>query len=601
MALSFPRIFMFSVITLALTISALGVTTAYADDATPPPATEEPAQPPTDEPFMVVEPTVTAEPVATQEPVATEGPVATQEPAATEEPAATSTEEEAASVAEVLEQLPADTTLVVLDENGETLTLASDAAAQVLASPDPYFWVGSVYYGFTATDCNPGVPGDQACSNPIQAAVDYLSTILVATPDGGTIYVESGTYDEDVTINGGAWGLPPGDLSLRGAGSGSTTINGSLLVFNLTNAFALSGFTFTDFVTLSVLSPSGDVNVSDVVVDGTTAVGGLNIISGGNVTLDRVTSFESSGLGASVRAVGADGDITIWDSTFEDNTLAGLDAQSMNGSITLDGVTASWNDNGEGASAEADGDILIRNSVFNHNMVGLYADATSGSVTLNGVTANGNDAGAIAVSFGNNVLVLNSVFNDNVDFGLIAASAFGSVTLDGVTASGNGDAGAYLLSNTLVDVYCSDFSSNDIGVDGDAPDLYLNGVAFSGNTTDYVNPGGNVHIGGYDCGGGSEKALYYIIELAQDQLPGALGQGNVFGSALKVVLTDKGARIPHLTITLSFPIPEGMKDARLAVMFWDGSGWVVMPGGSVVGGYFVITITRPGTYVLVSQ
>jgi hypothetical protein len=39
----------------------------------------------------------------------------------------------------------------------------------------------------------------------------------------------------------------------------------------------------------------------------------------------------------------------------------------------------------------------------------------------------------------------------------------------------------------------------------------------------------------------------------------------------------------------------------LAVMFWDGSGWVEVPGGSVVGNEFVITVTQPGIYVLVAQ
>jgi hypothetical protein len=60
-------------------------------------------------------------------------------------------------------------------------------------------------------------------------------------------------------------------------------------------------------------------------------------------------------------------------------------------------------------------------------------------------------------------------------------------------------------------------------------------------------------------------------------------------------------QVANFSITLAFPIPAGMENADLAVMFWDGANWVEVPGGSVVNGEFVITVTQPGVYVLVSQ
>jgi hypothetical protein len=44
-----------------------------------------------------------------------------------------------------------------------------------------------------------------------------------------------------------------------------------------------------------------------------------------------------------------------------------------------------------------------------------------------------------------------------------------------------------------------------------------------------------------------------------------------------------------------------MENANLSVMFWNGTEWVAVSGGSVVGNEFVITVTQPGVYVLVSQ
>ncbi len=586
---SYKKSILILLILLALTFSALGVTPALADDSTPPPATEEGSQPPADDP-------------------------AVEEPAA-EEPAEAS-EEEAVVVAEVLEQLPAETTLVVLDEGGETLPLVTEEAAAVLAAPDPYFTVGGTTYGYTSgascasfvNVCNSGL------SAPIQTAINALAG-MNATPDDNTIYVEAGTYNEDVVIDGYSWNV--GNLYLRGAGSGSTVINGSLDAY-LPNAFGMSGFTFNDWV---YVEADGDVNVSDVVVDGSNAEGGLWIYSAGNVTLEDVESYQSSYDGADVWA---DGDIYISNSTFVDNTYAGLAAYSSSGNVTLDGVTA--NQNGEiGAvvqtgggeffavnsisTSEFGGDIFIADSTFNDNTwAGLITEAYNGNVTLNGVTASGNGDFGAAVFGGSGVQVLNSAFNDNGWAGLYAESWSGSVTLDRVTANGNGDAGAYLYSDVQVGIFCSDFSDNDYGVIGHAPDLYLNGATFSGNTTDYANEGGNVWVNDYPCGGGGGSdggkkpiVLYIVIPQMQAQLPGALGAGYAFGSALRVVLTDQGVALDDLVITLSFPIPAGLKDANLAVMFWNGSTWVEIPGGNVVGDFFVITVGQPGYYVLVSK
>jgi hypothetical protein len=530
---SFKKSLMFLMLLLALTFSALGVTPALADDGVTQPA---------DAPVV-------------EQPVA-DTPVVDAPAATVEEPA---TEEVAATVSEVLEALPEGTDLVVQNESGEALPLASQEAAEAVASAaDPYFYdINGEKYSYMFPGQCGTTPNCTESDTPIQAAVYAFRDNQNAT---GEIFILAGTYNEDVYITGYSGNLA-NLTGLIGASSGSTTINGLLDAYSLPNAFTLSGFTFTNSV---LINSDSDVVVDNVVVDGSY----MGIYSGGNVELNGVTVSQSPyEVGA---YISADGDISIWNSHFDDNADYGLYVYSNSGNVMLDGVTASGNE-WEGAYVEAEGDISIWDSAF----------------------------------------------NDNGYNGLYARSYSGNVMLDGVTASGNGDTGAF-LDASVVEVFCSEFSGNDVGLQGgkSGPDLYLNGVTFSGNASgDYFN-NGNVWVG--DCGKAAQAVekpaddgvdkkeqtsaqLYIVVEQVQGQLPAALGEGFKFGSALKVELTNEGRELNDLAITLSFPIPDGMKDAALSVMFWNGSAWVEVSGGSVVDGFYVITVDQPGNYVLVTK
>jgi hypothetical protein len=227
----------------------------------------------------------------------------------------------------------------------------------------------------------------------------------------GEIFVAAGNYTENVNINGLGGNLA--NLSgLIGAGSDTTTINGYLDAYNFNNPFTLSGFSF--FTNGVHIESSSDVFVDDVVVT------------------------ESSGYGLLMIA---DGDISISDSAFSDNAFDGLHAYSYSGNITgnimLDGVTASGN--GEyGASVESDGDISIFDSAFNNNNYdGLFTRSYSGSVMLDGVTASGNgDRGAYLEADASMVEVFCSDFSDN-DLGLQGGKSGPDLYLNGVTFSGN--------------------------------------------------------------------------------------------------------------------------------------------------------------------
>ncbi|MBK6794525.1 MAG: hypothetical protein IPG80_18735 [Anaerolineales bacterium] len=192
------------------------VTPALADDVTPPPVpTEEvvvETLPPTEEPVAEVLP---IEPVATEEPVVVE-PVAT-EPPTTEEPIPV----------DLLQDLPADTSLVVLGENGEVLPLATQEAAEVIAIADPIWCPVNV---------SP-TPGANGCTSSFASLSDLVAGFV---PTGnGTIWIESGNQGGSAAIINGTTYNFPGmignwsaaksyDLTLQGGWSGVSGDSGRL-------------------------------------------------------------------------------------------------------------------------------------------------------------------------------------------------------------------------------------------------------------------------------------------------------------------------------------------------------------------------------------
>lgn len=154
-----------------------------------------------------VEPTAepTATEVVTEVPTqeATEAP--TQEP--TTDPTVVETQipavEETETVADVVEAL-AESEAMLVDENGNPLSLGSAEAGEALAAADPWFISGTTAVAYFASqdDCDnwsipAGYEEDFECNvnaTPVQAAIDDVRS------DGAIINL-SGTFTETVTIN----------------------------------------------------------------------------------------------------------------------------------------------------------------------------------------------------------------------------------------------------------------------------------------------------------------------------------------------------------------------------------------------------------------
>ena len=170
-----------------------------------------------------------------------------------EQPAVEESEE---SLVEVVEVLSAENVEVLSDE-GEVLPLASEEAAEILASTDPFFWNGvDEWIGYTLDGT--GCPANVTClssATPFQEAVTQAGA-------GNTVYVASGDYAEDVVINNANQSLIAfQDVTVPDAGLPTITIDSSgfavVQSITLNVALTLNNGVYADLVTVNETGQTG--------------------------------------------------------------------------------------------------------------------------------------------------------------------------------------------------------------------------------------------------------------------------------------------------------------------------------------------------------
>jgi hypothetical protein len=354
-----------------------------------------------------------------------------------------------------------ETEIIIVDENGNPQPLSSEAALDALEDPDPYFYIAGVKYEFSALDCDPS-ENVVACDNPIQAAIDYLSSHGF-TPDDKKIYIESGTYDTSfssipgITIDGSAWSITPSLLILSGTGSSndpavSTVIKGVIIIQNMKN-FTLNGVYLDG--SLNVANNTGILTIQNVAVtdiDETDANGIQITDQTGSVNLTDVSVSNSNVSGAEITASGT---VTVKGSNFTNNTGMGLNIITPQ-NISLDHVTVSGNSGIYGVSlvnTSGIGKITITNTLGNSNVssntnaVGLYI-RTNGSISIKGLSSSLNNIGADIKNDTENgtVTITSSSFSNNTVSGLAVISK-NTITLNNINADGNLEGNGITLDN----------------------------------------------------------------------------------------------------------------------------------------------------------
>ena len=160
-----------------------------AQDAIPTDALVESTEVVVEEPVVEETGAPTEAPLVEETAVPTKAPVVVETAVPTEAPVV----EEA--VAEIVEVLTTEE-IIIVDENGDELPMASQEAADVISNSDPFFWNGSQWIGYTSMTGT--CPSFVAVCNQVAAP---FTTALTVIPENSTLYVQSGYYDEEVTVS----------------------------------------------------------------------------------------------------------------------------------------------------------------------------------------------------------------------------------------------------------------------------------------------------------------------------------------------------------------------------------------------------------------
>jgi len=480
-------IFLFLTIVAVMLVSAVGTTSVYADDGTPPPSPTEavevdpssggetepaPTEPAVEPPAGEGEPVATeapvTEPVATEppvtEPVATEPPVTEPpaEPAPTEAPAV---EEQQPAVTEeitILEQVPDDTTVTVLNAEGETQPLTTQESVDAILTGDP-IWC-PVVNGI------PTPPGGAGCTQEFPSFTELL-TFLEANQNeldyrqAGTIYVEMGTYQGnessidfntynfdtfktyDLTVQGG-WNTADNTTSA------TTNFNVPITIGSNTNlwigSLTINNISISNVYNQTGLTLHSDEHVTLNNVEITKSLNGADLNATYDVSIENSKFLNNKKGGAKIKAGGL---VQIINSSFNNNGSYGVEIDNED-EVFLDLVSASDN-KGFGADIASTGFVAVRNSVFSGNVSysGGCSHIAKGGYGLQIVTSDGANLKNVTAEknyfFGAHVEavkvdVLNSVFNKNLKGYGIEVLGTGNVKFDNVQANENYLFGAHV-------------------------------------------------------------------------------------------------------------------------------------------------------------
>lgn len=446
------RHFVWSIILIFVVIlNLLNVNIARADDSTPPPPTEEPAQPPeepTDSPALET----TAVPIET--PVVAEGTDSADEQAPVEEEPVLS---------DVLADLPENTDVVVLDEFGNPIPLASQAAADAVLEDDP-MW------------CPAGtLPGGAGCRNFTGASgiTNLLSDMRTNTSlydENGIIYFTTNPGNGAFILTDAAASLGSGDfatlrnfnITLQGGWNGS---NGGAATFtgqtNFASNYIAVGTSSNPWIgnvtiqnmtvdghtsanpSLSVYTTNGSATLNNIVIDDADTNESIRVSTGsGNISMTNIDVTDGDDNYA-LNLTTTSGSVTLTDVLVDDHTDAdGIRIVGGNGTVTLNNVDVTDGSDGDGIDVTTTGGTVNLNGVDVDSQDGgngINVTTTSGNINLNDADVSNHEDGRTAnlnSQSGNINVFNNSDFEgDNTNQGFFATTNTGTITMTGIASA----------------------------------------------------------------------------------------------------------------------------------------------------------------------
>lgn len=359
---------------------------------------------------------------------------------------------------------PAEFEFTLPPEGVTVLPMANMVNAEAVPYPNPgaYFKIGSTSYAFTTADCDPDTAGNQGCTNPIQAGINYLSS-RNAAPAGGNIFIGAGTYmltapgttpATHITLDSANWATPPAVINLVGMGS----LNDGSPVTDLYSNISIVGMRSWGLRDLRLVQILG-TTVSAVNCIGSASVSRVQFLGGRGLEVDKqtgpVTIAETNVRGSNRDGANLNvtGKVVVSNSSFHSNAGNGLRIHTLE-SVLLNGVSASTN-GGTGTAVQTDSVKAAVNTVsstFSNNTGGGLAMSVVGPVWLDKISSTRNGGAGLAVlnldpatkaAFS----LLRSTVSGNGDSGMVLDTA-SAITLDGVTVERNAGTYGVLITNS---------------------------------------------------------------------------------------------------------------------------------------------------------
>ncbi len=520
-------------IILALLFSILGSIPVYAEEITPPiDQTTEPLSEnsPTEavpiDPADILQPTQEATLESLAETVAV---TPTTAPEATESPV----EESLDTLPEMLDQVPENTAIILLNPEGEQESLASQAAADILTEGDP-MWCPAA-----------ATPGDSTCTTSYGTFTELINELkadaLRAIPKytgAGVIWVADSYQRNDtsqININGdelsnisssnltimGGWDDGNGNAGTPGISEigaslsinswiGNVTLQNLFISNNQDNqGFGLHIETDGETILENVHADDSSNGNSGIIIEKSAKVtlknssannnegNGMWVNSSGDIDITNSTFNQNDFNGAYLLA---DGKIGIDQSYFEQNGNSatngnGLYAKSELQSVGIDNSIFSNNAYGAGAyliSEEVEMGVVVANSSFTANRIGLQTETNDGVTILSNINANLNTyKGAYLSGSGMSLIqIFGAEFTGNGEYGLYSSFDEAYMQAIFVTVDGDGvtNTGAKLIFNNSMAILLG--GSNFISNRGTGLVIIADGEIYLPSNT-YSNNGGN--------------------------------------------------------------------------------------------------------------
>jgi len=460
--------------------------------------------------------------------------------------------------------------------------------------------------------------------------------------------LDDSTTLHNVTVNGGSFsGNVNTGLEVRS--DGDVALNGITADSNKAGAMVHTNTSIYNDATPG----TGSITVTGGEFDGN-AWDGLDAWSAGNIIIQNTAEF-SGNLedGAYLDATYGTGTIAVSDSTFNSNgnttdgrTHHGLFAVADN-NITLTNLTVDGgNVTDVGAWIKAiNGTATVQNSSFKNNTeTGLTAIGGKEVDLINlDVTTNTGDGAQIYSTFtyacfGTTGILVNVVGGAYTTNGLvpliIKPGPDGTVTVSGTPTFDVGESMVIDLGNPCIG------NEEEKPVEGKPVEIvevpFKGGEPVQEDCTDYSSTVLELPDGTWVKFRCPFEGYVKLEGLLENELPGPLGAGSTFVSAITYGMTDlQNAAItvnPDGTITIKFKIPEDSKARSYDILYWDptannGTGaWITLPpykkfdqqpvplnpndpedkrmvtrGVKQQGEYVTVTVNFTGTFVLVAR